>query len=397
LKVAIVHDWLTGMRGGEKCLVEMCKLFPDATIYTLIYRSGHLSPAIEAMKIRTSLIQRLPWWRTYYRHLLPFFPAAVESFDLSGYDLVISSSHCVAKGAVTGPETLHLCYCYTPMRYAWDQYESYFAPDRLRWWERFLIPPLIRRLRRWDVSTAGRVDSFAAISNYIAERIRECYGRESVVIYPPVDVEAFSISPSPGDHYLMVNALAPYKRVDLAIEAFNRLGRELRIVGTGQDRSRLERLAGKNIRFLGWLSPLDLAREYASCRALIFPAEEDFGITPLEAQASGRPVIAFGRGGAMETVRPHPGFPTARAWPDREGAPTGVLFPHQRVESLAGAVRFYEDHAGDFPPEPIRASVLPFDRSVFRSRLARYVDREVSAFFGGEIEMPSAFRNIQRP
>ncbi len=397
MKTAIVHDWLTGMRGGEKCLEEMCVLFPDATIYTLLYRKGHLSPTIEAMKIRTSPIQRLPGWRAYYRHLLPFFPAAVESFDLSGYDLVISSSHCVAKGAVTGPETLHLCYCYTPMRYAWDQYESYFAANRLRWWERFLIPPLIRRLRRWDLSTVGRVDSFAAISNYIAERIRECYGRESVVIYPPVDVEAFSISPSPGDHYLMVNALAPYKRVDIAVEAFNRLGRELRIVGTGQDRSRLEQLAGKNIRFLGWLSPDHLAREYASCRALIFPAEEDFGITPLEAQASGRPVIAFGRGGATETVRPHPGFPAAGTWPVREGAPSGVLFPHQSADSLTGAVRFFEEHADDFSPERIRASVLPFDRAVFRSRITRYVEREVAAFFGGAIEMPTDRRQIQRP
>ena len=397
MKTAIVHDWLTGMRGGEKCLEEMCALFPDATLYTLLYRKGHLSPAIEAMKIHTSPIQRLPGWGAYYRHLLPFFPAAVESFDLAGYDLVLSSSHCVAKGAVTGPETLHLCYCYTPMRYAWDQYESYFAANRLRWWERLLIPPLIRRLRRWDVSTVGRVDSFASISNYIAARIRECYGRESVVIYPPVDVDAFDISPSPGDHYLMVNALAPYKRVDIAIEAFNPLGRELRIVGTGQDRARLEQLAGKNIRFLGWISPADLAREYASCRALVFPAEEDFGITPLEAQASGRPVIAFGRGGAMETVRPHPGFPAARPWPVGEGAPTGVLFPHQSTDSLAAAVRFFEEHTGDFSPGTIRASVLPFDRAVFRSRIARYVKEEASAFFGSKSEVPSSLQNALKP
>jgi glycosyltransferase involved in cell wall biosynthesis len=397
VKTAIVHDWLTGMRGGEKCLEEMCRLFPDATVYTLIYRKGHLSPVIEAMRIRTSPIQRLPGWRAYYRHLLPFFPAAVESFDLTGYDLVISSSHCVAKGAVTGPETLHLCYCYTPMRYAWDQYESYFAANRLRWWERPIIPPLIRRLRRWDVSTVSRVDSFAAISHYIAGRIRECYGRESVVIYPPVDVESFSVSPSPGDHYLMVNALAPYKRVDIAIEAFNRLGRELRIVGTGQDRARLEQLAGKNIRFLGWISPDHLAREYASCKALIFPAEEDFGITPLEAQASGRPVIAFGRGGATETVRPHPGFPGGGASPPRKGAPTGVLFPHQSTDSLAEAVRFFEDQAGDFSPEPIRASVLPFDRSVFRSRIADYVEREAAAFFGDAVKMPASPWKIRQP
>jgi glycosyltransferase involved in cell wall biosynthesis len=366
LKTAIVHDWLTGMRGGEKCLEVMCELYPDADLFTLIYRHGHLSPAIERMKIRTSWIQNLPGRQVYYRHLLPLFPSAVESFDLSGYDLVISSSHCVAKGAVTAPETLHLCYCYTPMRYAWDQYEQYFGAHRVGGLKRLVIGPLIRRLQRWDAATADRVDSYVAISRHVAKRIMKYYDRKAVVIYPPVDISSFAPSSGGGGYYLMVNALAPYKRVDLAIEAFNGLGRELRIVGTGQDMERLRQLAARNVRFLGWVSREELAEQYAGCRAFIFPGEEDFGITPLEAQASGRPVIAYGRGGVLETVRPH----------GRRDEPTGVFFHEQTPSSLAEAVRSFEEREGDFSPEAIRASVLPFDRPRFASEFAAFVEGE---------------------
>jgi glycosyltransferase involved in cell wall biosynthesis len=378
MKTAIVHDWLTGMRGGEKCLEVMCELFPDAVIHTLIHQPGRLSAPIEGMEIRTSWLQRLPGREKYYRHLLPLFPAAVESFDLSSFDLVISSSHCVAKGAVTRPEALHLCYCYTPMRYVWDQYDHYFGSHRLRPWSRLVVPPLIRRLRRWDVATSSRVDSFAAISGYVAARIGKYYGREARVIYPPVDVEAFSTSDSPGSSYLMVNALAPYKRVDLAVEAFNELGLELRIVGTGQDQRRLEAMAGPTIRFLGWVSQEELAREYRECRALIFPGEEDFGITPLEALASGRPVIAFGRGGVTETVRPHPDFPSPNSWPRGGGEPTGVFFTGRDAGSLAEAVRFFESRAGGFDPTATGESALPFNRSRFREELSAFIDEELS-------------------
>jgi len=366
LKTAIVHDWLTGMRGGEKCLEVMCELYPDADLFTLIYRHGHLSPAIERMKIRTSWIQRLPGRQVYYRHLLPLFPSAVESFDFSGYDLVISSSHCVAKGAVTGPETLHLCYCYTPMRYAWDQYEQYFGAHRVGGLKRLVIGSLIGRLQRWDAATADRVDSYVAISQHVAKRILKYYDRKATVIYPPVDISSFSPSSGGGDYYLMVNALAPYKRVDLAIEAFNGLGRELRIVGTGQDMERLRQLAGRNVRFLGWVSREELARQYAGCRAFIFPGEEDFGITPLEAQASGRPVIAYGRGGVLETVRPHGGT----------DEPTGVFFHEQTALSLAEAVRSFEEREGDFSPDAIRTSVLSFDRPRFASEFGAFVEGE---------------------
>jgi glycosyltransferase involved in cell wall biosynthesis len=366
VKTAIVHDWLTGMRGGEKCLEAICELYPEADLHTLIYRPGHLSATIESMTIRTSWIQNLPGRQIYYRHLLPFFPAAIESFDFSGYDLVISSSHCVAKGAVTPPGALHLCYCYTPMRYAWDQFEQYFGPHRVGLAKRLVIGPLIARLRRWDAATADRVDSYVAISNHVAARIRKYYGREATVIYPPVDISSFSPSAGGGGYYLMVNALAPYKRVDLAVEAFNGLGRELRIVGTGQDRDRLQRLAGRNVRFLGWVSREELAAQYAGCRALIFPGEEDFGITPLEAQASGRPVIAYGRGGVRETVRPY-----------GEGDnPTGVFFEKQDASSLAGAVHCFEEHERDFVPSAVREWVLPFDRPRFKEQFAAFVEGE---------------------
>jgi glycosyltransferase involved in cell wall biosynthesis len=381
-RVALVHDWLTGMRGGEKCLEAMCELFPEATLFTLLYRRGHLSPPIERMDIRTSWIQRVPGWRRIYRHLLPLYPRAIESFDLTGYDLVISSSHCVAKGVRAAPGATHLCYCYTPMRYAWDQYGHYFGPDRLSWWNRRLIPRLIGRMRAWDVATAGRPHRYAAISRHVAARIKAAYDRESEVIYPPVDLAPLR----PGDgggSYLMVNAFAPYKRVDLAVEAFNRLGSELLIVGTGQDEARLRRMAKPNVRFLGWISPGDLYRAYAGCRALVFAAEEDFGITPVEAQGCGRPVIALGKGGALETVAPHPGFPFPGAWPTAAAAPTGVLYPEQSAEALVEAVRFFEAHERDFDPAAIRASVRRFDRPRYLAEFKEWVGRHLRAGRGG--------------
>jgi len=378
-RVALVHDWLTGMRGGEKCLEAMCELYPEATLFTLLYRRGHLSPSIERMEIRTSWIQRVPGWQRIYRHLLPLYPRAIESFDLSGYDLVISSSHCVAKGAQAAPGATHLCYCYTPMRYAWDQYEHYFGPERLVWWNRRLIPPLIDRMRAWDVATAGRPHRYAAISHHVALRIKSAYGREAQVLYPPVDLSRLRLGDGAGGYYLMVNAFAPYKRVDLAVAAFNRLGRELRIIGTGQDEARLRRLAGPNVRFLGWISPEALREAYANCRAFVFAAEEDFGITPVEAQGCGRPVIALGRGGALETVVPHPGFPSAGSWPDAGGTPTGVLYPEQSAAALEAAVRFFEAHESDFDATAIRASVQRFDRPRFLAEFKDFVGRNLRA------------------
>ena len=379
VRVALVHDWLTGMRGGEKVLESLCELYPDATLFTLFHRRGHLSPAIERMRIRTSRLQRIPGWQRIYRHLLPLYPHAIESFDLTGFDLVISSSHCVAKGALAAPGATHLCYCHTPMRYAWDQYRHYFAPERLAWWNRRAIPALIGRMRAWDVATADRPHRYAANSRHVAARIRSAYGRDAEVIYPPVDLAPLRLGNGAGGYYLMVNAFAPYKRVDLVVEAFNRLGRELRIIGTGQDEARLKSLAGANVRFLGWISPEALREAYAGCRAFVFAAEEDFGITPVEAQGCGRPVIALGKGGALETVTPHPGFPAQGAGPAAPGTPTGVLYPDQTAEALIEAVRFFEAHERDFDPQAIRASVQRFGRQRFVEEFTAFVERNGKA------------------
>jgi glycosyltransferase involved in cell wall biosynthesis len=263
------------------------------------------------------------------------------------------------------------------MRYAWDQYRHYFAPERLAWWNRRAIPALIGRMRAWDVATADRPHHYAANSQHVAARIRNAYGREAEVIYPPVDLADLRIGDSAGGSYLMVNAFAPYKRVDLAVEAFNRLGRELLIIGTGQDEARLRRMAGPTVHFLGWTSPEELRKAYAGCRAFVFTAEEDFGITPVEAQACGRPVIALGKGGARETVVPHPGFPAAGAWPAASAAPTGVLYPDQTAESLIEAVHFFEAHERDFDPAAIRASVQRFDRPRYLVEFKAFVDRNL--------------------
>jgi glycosyltransferase involved in cell wall biosynthesis len=304
MKVALVHDWLTGMRGGEKVLEVFCELFPDAHLYTLLHNEGSLSNTIESMDIRTSFIQKLPLIKKKYRHLLPIFPTAIERFDLRGYDLVLSSSHCVAKGVVTSANTLHICYCFTPMRYIWDLYNLYFGKERAGKFTRLATSLVLNYLRKWDVASSNRVNKFVAISRYIAERIKKNYGRDSDLIYPPVDCSYFKPVLSHKDFYLMVSPLAPNKRVDIAVEAFNSIGLPLIVIGSGQEDKKLEKMAGKNIKLMGWQSDEIVREHYANCKALIFPGVEDFGIVPLEAQACGKPVIAFGEGGALETIIP---------------------------------------------------------------------------------------------
>ncbi len=383
MRVALVHDWLTGMRGGEKCLEVFCELFPEADLFTLLHVPGSVSPAIERRRIVTSAIDRLPLPRRTYRFCLPLMPAAVESLDLDGYDLVLSSSHCVAKGAIAPPGALHLSSVHTPMRYAWDLRALYFPPQR--WTSRWLVPPLLARLRQWDVQSASRVDRFVANSRFVAARIARYYGRDAEVIHPPVDTRFFAPDPtsaSRGDDgfYLVVGALVPYKGVEIAVEAFNRLGRPLRVVGTGALRSRLEARAGSNVRFTGWLSDADLREHYARCRALVFPSIEDFGIVPLEANAMGRPVIALARGGALETVAPanDPRNPLLPAPANARRAPTGVLFPERTAESLAAAVRFFERHEGLFDPAALRRHALPYDRARFKRQIGESVARALS-------------------
>lgn len=370
MKVALVHDWLTGMRGGERCLEVFCELFPDADLFTLLRVPGSVSPVIEARRITTSFIQRVPGAEERYRALLPVFPLAIGRFDLRGYDLVLSSSHCVAKGARVPEGTLHLCYCFTPMRYVWDRYDDYFGA-RAPWVVRLLMPPVAAALRRWDRATAAGVHHFAAISRFMAERIARCYGRAAELIYPPVDVQRFRLSEEPGEFYLVVSALTPYKRVDLAVQAANRLGVRLIVVGSGPEERRLKALAGRTVEFLGWRSDQEVAELYARCRALLFPGVEDFGIAPLEAMASGRPVIAFGRGGVLETVVP---------WEPGNDSATGFFFSEQTVEALVDAIRRFEANAHRFNPKALRTRAEAFDRPLFREQVRAWVARRWEEF-----------------
>jgi glycosyltransferase involved in cell wall biosynthesis len=357
-----VHDWLTGMRGGERCLEVFCELFPEADLFTLLHVPGSVSETIERRRVTTSFIQRLPGAAESYRNYLPLFPAAVGRFDLRGYDLVLSSSHAVAKGVRVPPGALHVCYCFTPMRYVWDLYGEYFGP-RAGPLTRALMPPLAAWLRRWDRRTAGGVHHFIAISRFVADRILRAYGRPADVIYPPVDVARFHVEEGPGEFYLVVSALTPYKRVDLAVAAASKLGRRLVVVGTGPEAARLRAQAGPTVELLGWRDDAEIAELYARCRALLFPTLEDFGITPLEAMASGRPVIALGQGGALETVVGAGG---------REPA-TGIFFERQSVDDLMDAIRRFESGRLRFEPKALRRRAEAFDRPVFKERVEQYL------------------------
>jgi glycosyltransferase involved in cell wall biosynthesis len=358
-KIAIVHDWLTGMRGGEKVLEVLCELFPDATLFTLRYNKDSVSPTIERMKIKTSIIQRLPKSDSRYQYYLPLMPFAIEIFDLSEYDLIISSSHAVAKGVKVRKDALHICYCHTPMRYIWDQYENYFGKDKSGFLSRTAMRFFRKCLQRWDVESSGRVNYFIANSKNVQERIKRIYNRDSDVIYPPVEASRFKASITHNGYFLIVSALVPYKRIDIAVEAFNELGEKLIIVGIGSEAEKLKRIAKNNIEFHGWASNEKIAEYYSGCRALIFPGEEDFGIVPLEAMASGKPVIAFAKGGALETVVENQ---------------TGMFFKGQTKESLVDAVKRFESKK--FTAEEIHKHALKFDREIFRDKLKEYFSKK---------------------
>jgi len=350
LRVALVHDYLNQPGGAEKVVEVFAEMFPGAPVYTSVYDPDRMPEVWRTLDVRTSFMQRISPRLGIAKTLLPLYPAAFELFDFRGYDLVLSSTTAFAKGIITRPETCHVCYCNNPTRFLW-MYHEYFEHERLHGPLKGMLPWIVQPLRAWDFLAAQRVDFFIAGSHNARRRIAKYYRRESDVIQSPIDAGFFAPSGTVQDYFLVASRLLPYKRIDLAVEACNRLGLPLRIAGDGSDRSRLERLAGPTVRFLGRVSDEEVRAQMASCRALIFPGEEDFGLAPLEAQACGRPVIAYYGGGALETVK--------------EGV-TGMLFRQPTAESLAQALRDFRD---TFDPGTIRAHAMHFDKATFKQRL----------------------------
>jgi glycosyltransferase involved in cell wall biosynthesis len=360
LRVALVHDWLTGMRGGEAVLEAIIDLFPGAELFTLLHVPGSVSEKISSLKIHTSWLQSVPQAEKRYRHFLPLMPSMIESFDLTGFDLVISSSHCVAKGIRKPPGSVHVSYVHAPMRYIWDRYEDYFGPKRASPWVRAAAWAVRKRLQNWDrmTSSEDRVDYLIANSHFIATQIEAAYGRKASVVHPFVDLARFNAPRAPGNFYLMVGAFAPNKRVDLAIRAFNMLGLPLFIVGGGQEAKRLKAMAMRNVMFMGSLSNTEIASLYSRCRAFVFPGLEDFGITPLEAMAAGAPVVAFGVGGVLETVTQD----------------TGIFFMPQTEDELISAISELEKNPVKFLHETCRKRAAEFSREHFQKKFMSNIE-----------------------
>ena len=361
MRIAIAHHWFVTHGGGERVAECLASLFPTAELFTLVASPQALPPSLRSRTLHTSFLQRIPFARTHHRHLMPLYPAAARSLDLRDFDLILSSDSGPIKGVRTRPDATHICYCHSPMRYLYDGYSAYQTQ----------MPPLTRALfsvtaapvRRWDQRAAARVTHFIANSRYVAQRIQTSYHRTSTVIHPPINTDLAPGEPAvaPGRHYLCAGRLVAYKRTDLLIEACARLNRPLRIAGTGPEEARLRRLAGPSVTFLGALPTAELWHQYATCRALLFAADEDFGMVPLEAQACGRPVIAYGAGGSLETIRaagPHP---------------TGLYFPHQTVESAVHAIQRFEAEEHTFQPAPIRDWAASFSTPIFLDHMRRFI------------------------
>lgn len=366
MKVALIHDWLVTYAGAERVLEQILQVFPDADVFSLIdFLPEDQRKFLRGKTVTTSFVQRLPQVRTKYRQYLPLMPLAVEQFDLSGYDLVVSSSHAVAKGVLTGPDQLHVSYVHTPIRYAWDLQHQYLKESGLdRGLKGMAARGILHYIRNWDYRTANGVDHFIANSRFIARRIWKVYRREAAVIYPPVDVEAYSLGGEKQDFYLTASRMVPYKKMDLIIEAFNEMPEKtLLVVGDGPDFGKLRSRAGKNVTLLGYQPADNLKRYMQQARAFVFAAEEDFGITPVEAQACGTPVIAFGRGGASETIR---GLGAE--------TPTGLFFTEQTVGSLVAAIALFEKEGGIIKPSDCRANALRFSPDRFREELRNHID-----------------------
>ncbi|HVB74199.1 MAG TPA: glycosyltransferase [Ktedonobacteraceae bacterium] len=373
MKVALVHDYLNQMGGAERVVLAFHELFPDAPLYTSIYDPTRVDAAFQKMDIRTSFMQKLPLVKKHHQPFLPLYPFAMESLDLRGFDLILSSSSAFGKGVITRPGTMHICYCHTPMRWCWN-YDEYVEREHLGKMARSVLPFFITNLRVWDQTTSMRVDHFIANSPVVADRIQKYYRRDSVVIPPPVEASRFLFDPGtqPEDYFLIVSRFMPYKRIDLAIEACNQLRLPLLIIGGGRDEQRLKKLAGPTIRFMGRLTDEEVLRYYAHCRALILPGEEDFGITPLEAQASGRPVIAYSAGGALASVV--------------DGV-TGTFFHEQTVESLAETLATFDE--AKYNGQTIRNHALEFDKPRFHRRILQFIEAKMSAAQSHESRTPT--------
>jgi glycosyltransferase involved in cell wall biosynthesis len=357
MRVAIVHDYLNQYGGAERVLEALHELYPQAPIYTSIYDAAAMPPAYRSWDIRPSWMQRLPGWRRHFRKYFPLYPSAFESFDLSGYDLIISSSSAFAKGIIPPAGARHICYCHTPMRFAWRT-EAYVEREGIGGVQRVILSILLTYVRLWDVATTPRVDAFIANSREVARRIRRYYGRTAAIIPPPVELAPYCAE-APGDYYLAGGRLIPYKRLDLAVRAFSALGLPLKIFGEGRDRAALEAIAGPSVEFLGYVSEERRRELFARCRAFVFPGEEDFGITPLEAMAAGRPVIAYAGGGALDTIV--------------EGV-NGRFFREQTPAALAIAVAMAR---GDqYDPLTIRRHAEGFGRPVFLSRVRAFIENQ---------------------
>jgi len=374
MKVALVHDYLNQMGGAERVVLALHEIFPEAPLYTSIYDSQRVDTAFRSIDIRTSFMQRLPLVKKHHQPYLPFYPFAMERLYLRGYDLVLSSSSAFGKGVVTRPETMHICYCHTPMRWCWN-YDEYVEREQLGGISRSILPFFISGLRVWDQTSSMRVDHFIANSPVVADRIRKYYRRDAVVIPPPVEVSRFTFDSTtrPEGYFLIVSRLMPYKRIDLAIEACNLLQLPLVIIGSGRHENRLKRIAGPSIRFMGRLSDKEVLHYYAHCRAFILPGEEDFGITPLEAQASGRPVIAYAAGGALASVIDNV---------------TGTFFHQQTVESLVEVLESFDERGYD--PQTIHNHALEFDKPRFHRRILQFIEAKMSEGKTGDLRTPTS-------
>jgi glycosyltransferase involved in cell wall biosynthesis len=385
MRVAIVHHWFISLAGGERVVDAIASLFPTADLFTLFLDERKLPPALHNHKITTSFLDKTPTARRAHRHFLPFYPLAVEMLNLSGYDLVITSDSGPMKGVLTDPDSTHICYCHSPMRYLWDGHSAYLRG----------LSPLTKTIfglashyvRNWDYSAAQRVDHFIANSNYVASRIHKYYRRESTVIHPPINTSQSYLAGQCEDYYLAVGRLVPYKRTDILIEACRKLGRKLVIAGDGPELKRLHKISPKNSEFLGEVDEPQLRNLYAHCRALLFAADEDFGMVPLEAQSYGRPVIAFGKGGSLETV-----IGTYTPVLEKKAAEgfafTGVFFREQTADSLAQAILSFESSEEIFLPQHIQSHARRFDTAIFIDRIRKYINLVVNK--------PSSSENLDR-